>query len=266
MPLTRNLARTSVPGLAVLALSGLAATPAAAQTTVTVGSLQNSPGGNILPFGTGSQLSYPEEYQQIYSAAAFTGVSGTLAITSVSFASLSGATPRRSLDATYNLTVGLSQAAAGKLSAPSTIYANNIGSNYATVFNGTITRTLVGTGDTFDLTIPTSTFNYDPALGDLLLDVKLDRPPTVSRDFPAFVVDATPQMSRVRTYGGIQSADAGLGLVTRFMTGANNFGSGPPLPPVSAAPEPSPLAAFGLTGFGALGLVVNARCKKSVLS
>lgn len=261
---TRNfLARTVAPGLAALALSGLPISPVAAQTTVVVGNLQNSFGGNVIPFGTGSNFSYPEEYQQIYGAGAF---AGTLAITSVSFASVSGVIPARSLDATYDLTVSLSQTAASP-SAPSTIYADNRGLDYTTVFHGTVTRTLVGTKDTFDLTIPTSTFNYDPTLGNLLLDIQVNTPPTVSRDFPAFAIDNNSNLSRVQTYSGTTSADAGLGLVTRFMTGANNFQSGPPLPPMtSAAPEPSPLAVLGLTAFGALGFVLKARRKNPVVS
>ena len=262
MSLTRNAISYAVPGLAALALSGLAVSPAAAQTTVTVGSLQSSYGGNLLPFGTGNQFSYPEEYQQIYGAGAF---SGALAITSVSFASVSGFTPARSLDATYDLTVSFSRTAASP-SAPSMIYAANFGPDSTTVFHGTVTRTLVGTGNTFDLTIPTSTFNYDPALGNLLLDIKVNTPPTVSRDFPAFAIDLNSNLSRVRTYGGTQGADAGLGLVTRFMTGTNNFQSGPPLPSASAAPEPSQAAALGLTTLGVLGLVLRARRKKAALS
>jgi hypothetical protein len=248
MTITRNSLRAAGAALPLLALAALV--PASAQV-VTGGTGSTTK----LPFGTngstGTITNYAGEYQQIYSASAF---STPVAISAVSFASASD-TSGLGLSipetATYNFVIGISNTSA-TVAAPSTTFSNNLGTNYTTVFTGTVTANLLA-NNTFDLTIPFSTaFLYVPGLAgqsNLLLDVFINNataagPGTTPGQTDLFVNGTNGQSSRVYYRDGVSNlqADQG-GLETKFT--------------VTPAPEPSSVVGL-LIGAGAI-LVARKR-------
>ena len=124
---------------------------------MTVGTNDGSP--NVFPYG--SPNFYSGEYQQVYTASAF---SGTVSISSIGFATSSGGVPN-----TVTFSVGLSTTSA-TVASMSTNYAANKGHGFTTVFTGSKTFS-GGGGGAFDFVIPISAFTYNSTKGNLLLDV-----------------------------------------------------------------------------------------------
>ena len=137
-------------------------------------------------------------------------------------------------------------------------FAENLGPDTTTVFNGALslssadTGPLVGPKD-FDIVIPLAApFFFDPAGGNLLLDVRNFSGGSTTQ-FDA--VNATgDSVSRVQAFDvdsetGAQLAFPSLGLVTQFTTS----------PPTVGIPEPSTLV---LLGAGLAGLLPRA-CRRS---
>lgn len=237
--------------LPLLLVGGLAA-PQAASAQTEVGGTSTV---TTLPFGTdgstSSNTNYAGEYQQIYSASAFTA---PINITQISFASApdpSGAAGSSPETATYKLIVGFSNTSAS-ISAPSFTYSDNIGSNFKTVFSGTIVAQLQA-NNTFDLNIPlTAVFAYDPSLAgqqNLLLDVFIQSATSTDKvDF--FQSGDDGQTGRVYNSDGTSSfptASDQNGLRTLFT--------------VTPAPEPSPLLSL-LLGIGGVALIGGLQAKK----
>lgn len=109
-------------------------------------------------------------YQQVYASSAF---SGTVTITQIAFASKGQLTSGPGT-ATYNFNIALSTTAAGP-NGLSTNLAANRGADFAQVFSGTLTPTLTANNQ-FDLVIDIAPFTYNPADGNLLLDVTTNAP------------------------------------------------------------------------------------------
>jgi hypothetical protein len=210
--------------------------------------------GNFFPFSLGQDTSEvpsgTQRYQQVYNASEFSGlVPGGEFITQLAF--------RPDIDGNFagpftatlpSIRIDLSTVAAGADGLSST-FANNVGANDTIVYGGVTGAALsisssftgpVNGPKNFDIIINLTTpFFYNPAAGNLLLDV---------RNFGGgstalFDAQATPSdsVSRVATMGsgvGSPTADLNdtLGLVTKFTT---------------AVPEPG---ALGLIGAGLLGL------------
>jgi hypothetical protein len=224
---TPRLAAALAPALLLcgLAAPGVAQADAASQS-VTAGGTGDI---NAFPFSapSGGNYTYNGEYQQLYSSADF---SGPIAISSISFESTQdvlyypdgtyAATFGSPGPQTYDFTISLSTTDAS-LDALSTNYADNEGSGFTTVFNGTLTENLTDSGNVFDLVIPTSApFEYNPANGNLLMDVVLDGTTTGGTNF--FVSGNSPGVSKVFNYDGdptMPTAYAGVGLNTLFSTG-----------------------------------------------
>lgn len=144
--------------------------------TIAVGSNDGPAGANGFPFGTdgaggGAITGYYDPdapFQELYSATAFLG---PITITGISFASAGG---EGGTAGTYTGTFTLGLGTAGtSVSSPSATYSDNEGADFTTVFTGTVTESLTES-DNFDLTFTfTTPFNYNPANGDLLLQVTL---------------------------------------------------------------------------------------------
>ena len=136
----------------------LFAIPAAAN--VTVGLPANAGSGNYFPFGG----AYNAEYQQVYSNSQF---SGPITITNLEFFNTqynSGATAMPS----GNWQISLSTTLADWNTLSST-YALNIGSGNTLVFSGNLSQSWAFP-KTLSITLSTP-FTYDPANGNLLMDV-----------------------------------------------------------------------------------------------
>lgn len=197
--------------------------------TITVGTFDSI---NAAPFDV---LIYSGEYQQLYVSSDF---AGPVTINSLGFAegSLSGS------GETINVTISLSTTSATP-STLSTNYAANKGPDFTQVFSQTISYTSTGLGN-FDLVFNISPFSYNPAEGNLLMDVVLhggaNTGPFLGGDFEATSDLTTTRIFNLAGFGAPTSsygeAEA-QGLVTQFG--------------VTPTPEPSSLSIIVL---GALAL------------
>jgi hypothetical protein len=176
--------------------------------TVVVGAMQS---GNDRPFGfqKGVTAAYPGQYQQIYRKGLFSTATW---ITQIAFAENQGL---GDADVAYTLSIGLGVTARTPLS-PGTGFATGA----TTVFNGTAdTHITSGRGD-FDLTITLDTpFLYNPALGNLLLDltvVSATKP--INGETYGYFAYATSTNDIARIYNAPSgvAAENARGLVTRF--------------------------------------------------
>jgi hypothetical protein len=115
-------------------------------------------------------------YQQVYANSQFGAIAGGGMITAIAFRP----------DAVYgyafthtiaNIQIDLSTTASGP-GGLSLTFANNVGANDTTVFNGTLALSSAFTGPVggpknFDIVIPLTTpFYYNPAAGNLLMDIR----------------------------------------------------------------------------------------------
>ena len=186
----------------------IAAAQSASASAIVIGSRD---GNTCYPFSCGSN----GEYQQIYLSSAFTA---PFSISSIAFASGS---PYPNIAKSLNVEIGLSTSSAAALSNS---YLANRGSNFTIVYSGS--RTFVSSGtDTFDLIFNTSPFLYNPALGNLLLDIKVN---AVSNAIIAFNETDTPLTSRLIDLG-FPFVSPSSGLLTSFGVG----------PQIVAVPETS---------------------------
>jgi hypothetical protein len=229
--------------LAMLALVLLTffAAPLAMADTIVIGGT-NSP--NAFPFGAGAgPYTYQAggEYQQIYNSARF---SGPVMITQIAFASSSvNRSPGTNI---YNFRLGLGTTSSTPGSPNSSFAANG---TTTTVFNGPLTAVLTTT-NSFDLRIPLTTpFTYDPAGGNLLLDVVLNSQTTGNVTF--FVAGRSSDVGRVFLLNGngTPAAQGNYGLYTQFTT-------------EQAVPEPTTILLLG-TGLAGIAAKVRHRRKNT---
>jgi len=209
---------------AVLFFLLLAAGSARATAVVVPGSAAATEGNdnNGFPFNIGAFGISSQRYQQVYSAAAF---SAPLSITDILFR------PDAFTGSAFSSTLGsveidLSTTSAA-VDALSSTFANNVGGDDAIVFNGALSLSSSFTGPAggpkdFDILIHLTTpFLYNPANGNLLMDVRNFNGGTTT-PFDS-VNTAGDAVSRALTFsGGVNSptADGGVnttGLVTEFL-------------------------------------------------
>jgi hypothetical protein len=173
---------------------------------------------NSIPFSSANS-----RYQQIYAASQFTA-GGIIEALRFRRNGNSAAFTRTGIDIQINLGY-----AATTVAGASAVFANNIGGGYVTVYDGLLdlaSSGVVSTPNPFDVVIDVDdVFNYNPALGNLLLDIRVFSNSTA----PAVFFDASnsaQQSSTTRISGGVNSAlgvigfntsdNAPYGLVTRF--------------------------------------------------
>ena len=221
------MSKSLLTALAVAALFLTGTRPARAD--VTVGLPADSGNGNCFPFS----CSYVGEYQQVYSHTQF---GRSITITSLDFyntALNTGATALQS----GNWAISLSTTGAD-WNTLSGVYANNIGTNNALVFNGNLAQPWAF-GDVLKIKL-TTPFIYNPANGNLLLDVVASGVSQFgngvffdTNGLNNFGYNGNTFLGRVYTNSNVNS---GYGLVTTF----------------SAVPEPgfAGLVALALTGMG----------------
>lgn len=211
--------RFSLLAVAVAGLLGFAL-PAFASPIV-IGGAPNT--NNCYPFS----CSYNREYQQVYDQGAF---SGPITITGLEFFNTqynSGATATDS----GTWTISLSSTSADSNSLSST-FANNLGGDNTQVFSGNLAQPWAF-GDTLVITFATP-FTYNPANGNLLMDVNVSGASSPGGHVYFDATSATTVMGRVYDYGSGPVVDSKFGLVTGFLNTA------------TSVPEPGNLALFGL--------------------
>jgi hypothetical protein len=188
---------------------------------------------NLANFGLSSM-----RYQQVYSSSEF---SGLFLITDIEFRpdAQTGAAFSSTLS---NIQIDLSTTTAA-VDGLSSTFAVNVGSNDTVVYSGPLTLSSSDTGPAagpkdFDIVIVLQTpFLYDPALGNLLLDVRnFGGGSTTQFDADDTFGDSTSRVFSLSVSDLAGGADS-LGLVTSFSGSA-------------AVPEPGTLALVGLAVAG----------------
>lgn len=246
---------------AIVLLPALALHPAArADSLIVPGAGNGAEGneGNVFPFSPSTNGIPSQRYQQVYGASAFASLPGPITITDILFrpdATLPGAPFSNTLP---SIQINLSTTAAA-VDALSLTFANNLGANDAVVFSGALSLSSAYTGPAagpkdFDIAIHLQTpFTYNPAAGNLLLDVRNFSSVDIGRF--DLINDSTDSVSRVYTSTGGTANDptaafaATEGLVTQF-----NF-----RPAALTNPTPLPAAAWAATPLLALLLAAAAR-------
>ncbi len=236
-------------GLAALpAFTCAYALPAAAQTLVSPNFAAAVEGNsnNAFPF----HYNQSARYQQVYAASEFSALTGPALITQIAFRPDAGAGAAFSTAfASVQFNLSTTSATVNNLSAT---FSNNVGADDAVVRSGPVTLSSAFTGPTsgpkdFDVIITLTTpFLYNPASGNLLLDIRKFSSEDIGAQLDS--VDANNATSRVVGFN-VNSATANLasynggetGLVTQFT--------------YDTTPEPGSLALFigaSMTGAGLL--------------
>ena len=256
----RTLALFAVAIPAAVHAQETAVVPPSFENTCATGTASAQP----FPFATAPQFNLPYRYQQVYNALAFPSVASgdVLRISEIRFRVdeySGGLEPITYADITVNMST--TEQVAGTLATGSTeILDANRGEDQTTVFSGGFTWDGCGTPDAcalhvcgpdftplpFDQSIVfTESFDYDPTLGNLLLEVFNLDPTPQNQLFDAAEVPS-PVTSRVREVIDPSNQNhlfptnvANVGLVTEF---------------VYTVPEPGATALAGAVGLALLTL------------
>jgi hypothetical protein len=194
--------------LAVLILIGAAITldVAPARASVIVGTANDA---NCYPYDC-----FSGEYQQVYSASAF---SGTTSFNQIIFFNTIYQPGTATLStATYTISFSITSAAVNGLSGT---FANNIGSNSQVFFSG------IAGGSSLSFT--GANYTYNPLAGNLLIDIKVTNITSNGHGY----LDADNSGSVTSRLYGAGAADSN-GIVTQFGT-------------ATPVPEPASILLFG---------------------
>ena len=185
----------------------------------------------------------PLRYQQVYNASEFSAFTGGAEIAEIAFR-VGIEAPTRADAGVFSGTIPLIQitlsTTSNNASNLSTTFASNVGADAVTVYDAPLTVASTGATTTgmngpapFDIVIPlTSAFHYNPANGNLLLDVTEteggeEDGSLLANAVPPVGLDGTESESSVASV--YTEGDAGAttattstpeGLVTQFSTGA----------------------------------------------
>ena len=197
---------------AILTLLALLFTSTSHGATIVAGTMHS---GEDMPFGFAKSptAAYLGQYQQIYRKGLFPAATR---ITRIAFSESQGLADT---DVTYTLSIGLG-VTARTTAFPGTGFATGA----ATVFNGTASGHITAALGDFDFAITLDTpFLYDPALGNLLLDLTIvsatKSVPGATYGYFAYTSD-TGDVARIyNDWRGVTAGNS-QGLVTQFTTAA----------------------------------------------
>lgn len=205
-----------------LGVFALAAVMAPAQAQLIGGG--GTPSGNFFPFGSVPGSNPGTIYQQIYDASSWTEA---VTISGISFFQFDGTNLR---SGTYTLYLSTSARTVGSVNPLSTSdYDSNRGPDNA------LFGTFVLGGAMLDgtLTFTGTPFTYDPALGNLLLDLRIsDAGPNPTDPARFQLRNAVPFFSRAHNFSSALPYNESFGLITEFNS--------------VPVPEPSTWLLFGL--------------------
>lgn len=224
--------------LAAAAIAGgllCSATPSLAQVTVGTPGLYSS---NCNPFSC--SVTYPlSEYQQDYNSAAFPS-GQTTSFNQISFNAAPGYAGHAIDQATYTISF--------YLTSNTMTLSTDLGSNESTFLGNFGTFALGGTLPA-TLTLLGQTINYDPSLGNLLMDVTVSGTSAATGPLGYFAGELNGGNVSSAFSGYRGTIADGAGLVTTF----------------SAVPEPATWAMM-LLGFGAIGMAMRNRRRQAALA
>ena len=207
---------------------------AAMADSITSGAPGDPFNGDCAPFGC------TVEYQQVYGASLFPSA---ITITDITFFN-DNFVPGSIAPANYTISLSTTSAAVNGLD---TTFANNLGADNAVFFSGVLGGLI---GPTNQFTITGTPFNYNPALGNLLLAATSDGDGLQFSVFLDFQSNApTGTFSRISSFdlsGVADTVQTDTGLVTQFTYRA----------PTSSVPEPGTL---WLLATALIGLVLFRR-------
>lgn len=206
----------------IAALLMAAGLPLISQASVTVGT--GDPGtGNCYPFG----CAYGGEYQQVYSSTQF---SGSMTIGALDFYNTKFDSSATAMNTgTWTISLSTTSASVNGLGTPGSA---NLGADNTLVFSGNLSQPWTF-GDTLHIAL-SQAFTYNPASGNLLMDVEVSDPSAPGGYIFFDMQQNSGVMSREYHEGGTD----GLGLVTTFESAS-----------VSTVPEPS-VALLFVAGLG----------------
>ncbi len=165
--------------------------------------------------------------QQVYDSSDFAGLTGPITITAISFRPFTtpGAFSSNSVNISDTLIQLSTTAASGEGANPlSTTFASNVGGNAKTVYSGALTLTTAASGNApypFDYTINLQTpFTYNPAQGNLLLDLQIPTTATVSGAGFGFATFDTVNTASDGVYSVLDNSNGGATTGTASTAGA----------------------------------------------
>lgn len=196
-----------------------ASTQGQTATLVAPNALANAEGSssNGFPFtgANSSSGSAGVHYQQVFAASQFAALTSANFITAISFRPEAGQTAKTFGYIRFSLTISTTSAQPDALS---TNFADNVGADKVTVYNGPITLSTSVAGPSkgpqaFDIMIPLQTgFLYQPSRGNLLLDLTLSLPTDNGVGIRLDSNDTSgDSISRVVAVSGIDDLSSGIG-------------------------------------------------------
>jgi hypothetical protein len=211
----------------------LTAVIVAAVPAVAIADLRVVPGGNtavegntnnVFPFGTSGCCPQSMRYQQVFAASEF---GRPRLLTRIAFRADSAVGARGPTTNPVEISLSTTAAAPDGLSAT---FANNVGSDAAIVYSGSLTLSTTAPGPAggpklFDVVIIFQhPFLYDPSRGNLLLDVKNFSPDfgsTIFLDSELTAGDSTSRAFAFSATAPVAAVRDTLGLIARFGTYAD---------------------------------------------
>lgn len=185
---------------------------------------------NCFPFGCNTDLG--TVYQQVYASSSF---SGPIAISDIVFYNKTGLSFRSG-----DYTLSLSTTSKPVDGLDTVIFDSNLGPDNQLFWSGPLS----GPAPAPEVVFLGAPFAYDPAVGNLLLDIRVSNGgPDGGLHLDAYNLDAGGLFSRAHNFGG---GFEGYGLVTGFSYGE------------AGIPEPATLSLLGL-GLAALAFLRRGR-------
>lgn len=187
--------------------------------------------GNAIPFGRSQTSNEPVRYQQIYDASEFIGIGDVITISEIRFR-IDDGTPEEGPTTFDLIELRFSTTSVANDELDALVFDNNLGADDTMVFSGSFTWDACGIGNDlctgpypqpFDLAIPLSTpFVYDPAAGNLLLEVYNDDLTPVINYFLDQENNTDDSVSRVVELRELGTGDPlfsgnSAGLITQFV-------------------------------------------------
>jgi len=169
--------------------------------------------GNGFPFHLTPFAVPSMRYQQIYAASQFaaSGVIDTLRFRRDASQPTFGPT-------TLDVKITLSYAAT-TVAAPSATFAANVGAGAVTVFDGLMSISSTGSGapNPFDIVLDVANlFNYNPANGDLLVDITMRNSPTTAFIDASSGIAGMSRVFATNATATVGTTGVAYGLMTRF--------------------------------------------------